>query len=223
VNLRRDGRREPDAMADATDRLDNFTDAAFAFSLSLLVIGSNAVPSSLDELRAAVADIPAFAIGFAIVAMFWNAHVQWRRLRGEGRWLSYALTLALVFLVLIYIRPLQGMASSLSTYLGGSGTRFAGDLAGLFLIYGAGFSAMSALTAGLFLDARSDPAVTPDLRRRAGGEALIWAVCAATGLISMLVALVPGFGIWSAWTYATLPLSIPLTAALYRWEEPDAA
>jgi hypothetical protein len=206
-------------MAGATDRLDAFTDAAFAFSLSLLVIGSSAAPTSLTELRAAVADIPAFAIGFGIIAMFWNAHVQWRRLRGEGGWLSYVLTLALVFLVLIYIRPLQGMASSLSTYLGGGGTRFEGNLAGLFLIYGAGFAAMSALTAGLFLDARADTAVDPAMRRRAGGEALIWGVCAATGLVSMLLSSFSGLGVWAAWAYATLPISIPLVASLYPWEQ----
>ena len=62
-----------------TSRLDNFTDAAFAFAVTLLVIGGSEAPTSLAMLARAVAEVPAFAIGFAIIAMFWFAHVRWRR------------------------------------------------------------------------------------------------------------------------------------------------
>lgn len=206
-------------MTGVTGRIDNFTDAAFAFALSLLVIGSNAAPTSLDQLRAAMTDVPTFAIGFAIIAMFWTAHLRWRRLRGEGGWLSQLLTLALVFLVLVYVRPLQGMALSLSSYLGGSGTRFSGDVAGLFLIYGAGFAAMSALVAGLFVEAWRDEAIMPIGRCEALGNALIWGICAATGLVSMLITLTPVLRYAAPWAYATLPLTIPLAAFFFRWDD----
>ncbi len=207
-------------MGEDTARLDSFTDAAFAFALSLLVIGSNAVPTSLADLRAAVADVPTFAIGFAVIALFWTSHLRWRRLRGAGGAVSMLLTLALVFLVLVYIRPLQGMALSLSSYLGGSGTEFRGDLGGLFLIYGAGFAAMSAVIAALFFEAHRDRHLDPNKRRVALGEAAIWGVCFATGLVSALMTLAPGLSFWAPWAYATLPVTIPLSAFHYPWDAP---
>ena len=63
--------------------------------------------------------MPAFAFGFAIIAMFWFAHVRWRRLRGDGDWLSTLLTLLLVFLVLIYVQPLRGMAAAVGLWFTG--------------------------------------------------------------------------------------------------------
>ena len=81
-----------------TSRLDNFTDAAFAFAVSLLVIGGARAPDNFDALVGALGDIPAFAFGFAVMAMFWLGHVRWRKLRGDGDWLSVLLTLVLVFL-----------------------------------------------------------------------------------------------------------------------------
>ena len=91
-----------------TNRLDAFTDAAFAFAVTLLVIGGSEPPTSVAMLRAAMAEVPAFAIGFAIIAMFWFAHVRWRHYRGEGGWLSMLLSVLLIFLVLIYVQPLRG-------------------------------------------------------------------------------------------------------------------
>lgn len=206
-----------------TERLDGFTDAAFAFALSWLLIGQDAPPTSLGDLHAAVADIPAFAIGFATIVVFWITHVRWRGMRGEGGPVGAALTILLVFLVLVYIRPLQGMALSLSHYLGGRGRAFQGDLGGLFLIYGEGFAAMTAATAGLFLDVARDLRVPPPVRRVARGELAIWSLLTATGLVSILISLLPGLGALAPWAYATLPATVTLVALLYRWDEPPAA
>jgi len=63
-------------------RLDAFVDAAFAFAVTLIVIGGAGVPRSYAELEAALTGGPAYAIGFALVAMFWHAHLRWRRLGG---------------------------------------------------------------------------------------------------------------------------------------------
>lgn len=99
-----------------TSRLDNFTDAAFAFAVSLLVIGGAGAPQDFEGLARALGDIPAFAFGFAIVLMFWFAHVRYRRMRGDGDWRSLLLTLLLVFLVLIYIQPLRAMAAATAIF-----------------------------------------------------------------------------------------------------------
>ena len=201
-----------------TSRLDNFTDAAFAFAVTLLVIGGTAAPTSYAMLAAAVAEVPAFAIGFATILMFWFAHVRWRRFRGDGDWLSSMLTVLLIFLVLVYVQPLQAMARSFSTFLGGGGTPFTGDVGDLFFIYGAGFVAMAAATAALFFEARRN-AELGDLQRAAvRGESFIWLILTLTGLVSIVMTRFEAVEQFAPLAYATLPISIGLFVWRYRWE-----
>jgi uncharacterized membrane protein len=208
-------------MAGATQRLDAFTDAAFAFALSLLVVGQGRIPTDLAELRAELADVPAFAIGFGVIAMFWYTHVRWRDLRGRGGALSVLLTIALIFLVLVYVKPLQAMALSLSTFLGGSGTRFKGDVGALFFIYSGGFALMSALVAALFVDA-ARAADQPDYSRSAArGEGGIWCLLALTGLASMALAVSP-WRFFSPYVYLSLWITIPIYVWRYPWPRPPA-
>ncbi|MGQ0590088.1 MAG: TMEM175 family protein [Sphingosinicella sp.] len=198
-----------------TSRLDNFTDAAFAFAVTLLVIGGSEAPSDYAMLSAAVAEVPAFAIGFAIIAMFWFAHVRWRGFRGEGDWLSVLLSVLLVFLVLIYVQPLRAMARSFSSFLGGGGTPFVGDLGDLFFIYGLGFVAMAATTAALFREARRNPELDAGNRHAAQGETRIWLILVATGLVSVLLSRFEATENFAPLAYATLPATIGLF--VWRW------
>lgn len=201
-----------------TSRLDNFTDAAFAFALTLLVIGGSAAPTDYAMLAGAVAEVPAFAIGFSIIAMFWIGHVRWRTFRGEGDWLSVLLTVLLVFLVLIYVQPLRAMARSFSSFLGGSGTPFRGDVGDLFLIYGAGFVAMAGTMAALFFEVRRNPALDGERKVVARGEAYIWLILTATGLVSILMASLEATGKFAPMAYLTLPVSIGLFTWRYDWD-----
>jgi uncharacterized membrane protein len=201
-----------------TGRLDNFTDAAFAFAVTLLVIGGTAAPTSYAMLAAAVAEVPAFAIGFATILMFWFAHVRWRRYRGDGDWLSSMLTVLLIFLVLIYVQPLQAMARSFSTFLGGGGTPFTGDVGDLFFIYGAGFVAMAATTAALFLEARRNAELGHLQRAAVRGESFIWLILTVTGLVSIVMTRFEALEDFAPLAYTTLPLSIGLFVWRYRWE-----
>lgn len=200
----------------ATDRIDNFTDAAFAFAVSLLVIGGAGAPEDFNALARALGDIPAFAFGFGVVVMFWFAHVRWRRLRGDGDWRSLCLTLLLVFLVLIYIQPLRAMAAATSIFFTGQGEGFRGNVADLFAVYGTGFVAMSATLAALFADARRNPDLGPAGRAHAKGEIAIWSILAVTGLVSILLSFTR-FGPFAAFAYSTLPISIGLFASRHDW------
>jgi hypothetical protein len=200
-----------------TGRLDNFTDAAFAFAVTLLVIGGTAAPTSYAMLESAVAEVPAFAIGFATIAMFWFSHVRWRRYRGDGDWISSLLTLLLIFLVLVYVQPLQAMARSFSTFLGGAGTPFAGDVGDLFFIYGAGFVAMAATMAGLFLEALRQRPLAADLRAALRGEGAIWLILTLTGLVSIVMSRFEATEDFAPLAYATLPISIGLFTWRYDW------
>ena len=85
----------------------------------------------------------------------------------------------LVFLVLIYVQPLRAMARSFSTFLGGGGTPFGGDVGDLFLIYGAGFVAMAATTAALFVEAQRNPALDGRAARPCAARCCIWLILVA--------------------------------------------
>jgi uncharacterized membrane protein len=202
----------------STGRLDNFTDAAFAFAVSLLVIGGAGAPANFDQLTGALGDIPAFAFGFAVVAMFWAGHVRWRRLRGDGDGLSMLLTLLLIFLALIYIQPLRGMAAAVGLWFTGKGGGFGGSISGLFAVYGTGFVAMALTMVALFWDVVRKPGLTPEERIGARGERIIWLILATTGLVSILVSMTR-YGQWAAMLYATLPVSIGLFVWRFNWAE----
>ncbi|HKX91935.1 MAG TPA: TMEM175 family protein [Sphingomicrobium sp.] len=204
-------------MGDSSSRLDAFTDAAFAFAVSLLVIGGARAPDDIDTLISALGDIPAFAFGFAVMAMFWLGHVRWRRLRGlEGDWLATLLTLVLIFLTLIYVQPLRAMAAATGLWFTGQGTGFRGSVADLFAVYGTGFVAMSLTMAALYVEALRHSWLTREERSNARGERSIWLILAATGLASILVSLTR-YGQWAAMLYATLPVTIGLFTYFHDW------
>lgn len=202
-------------MGASTQRLDNFTDAAFAFAVSLLVIGGAGAPATFDQLTNALGEIPAFAFGFAIITLFWTGHVRWRRLRGDGNQTSLLLTLLLVFLVLIYIQPLRAMAAATGLWFTGQGDGFRGSLSGLFAVYGTGFVAMALTMAALFLEAFRQE-LTPQQKRTVKGERIVWLILAATGIVSIAVSTTR-YGVWAAMVYATLPLTIGIFSARYDW------
>ena len=199
-----------------TSRLDNFTDAAFAFAVSLMVIGGAGAPENFNALVGALGDLPAFAFGFAVMALFWMSHVRWRQIRGEGDWLSTLLTLVLIFLTLVYVQPLRAMASAAGLWFTGHGRMFGGSLAGLFAVYGTGFVAMALTMAALFSDALRNPALDAEQRAGAAGERIIWLILGLTGIASILVTLTD-YGQWAAMLYMTLPVTIGLFTWRHDW------
>ena len=200
-----------------TSRLDNFTDAAFAFAVSLLVIGGTRAPDNFDALVGALGDIPAFAFGFAVMALFWLGHVRWRRLRGEGDWVSLVLTLLLVFLTLVYVQPLRGMAAATGLWFTGQGSGFRGNLTGLFAVYGTGFVAMSLTMVGLWAESLRDTDLETADGAIARGERGIWLIMALTGIVSILVSMTR-YGVLAAMVYATLPITIFWFVGRHDWE-----
>lgn len=200
-----------------TGRIDNFTDAAFAFAVTLMVVGGGGAASDGGTLESAVAAMPSFVIGFAIMALFWWSHVRWRRLRGAGDGRSLVLTLLLIFTVLIYVVPLRAMSVSFAAFLMGDLEGFRGSLGRLFTVYGMGFTAMSAITALLFRDVLRRSDIDLEGRREAIGQVWIWVILALTGLASTAMAMVPGLAPVAPSLYATLPVSIGIFAWRFDW------
>jgi hypothetical protein len=181
-------------------RADNFVDAAFAFAVTLLVIAVGDPPRSLGDLSTALLNAPAFAGGFALIAMFWWAHHSWAALRPRRDARSLLLSLAIVFVILVYVFPLRLLMQTGLSFMtggllpGGELIRSAADLRLLYVIYGVGFSALGLLYAALYGQAartlRADGAT--DRAARAAESAGSHLILLAAGLLSTgLAAVLP--------------------------------
>ena len=87
-------------------RLEGFTDAVFAFAVTLLVV-SLEVPHTFAELVQAMKGFAAFAICFAILVQIWYYHYIFSRRYGLQTTYTITLNAALVFVVLFYVYPLK--------------------------------------------------------------------------------------------------------------------
>ena len=137
---------------EAMTRLETFTDAAFAFAVTMLVVGGgDNIPTNFDEMVAAMKQVPAFAASFANILLFWYAHHVWSRRFGLDDVGSALWSFALVFVVLVYIYPLKALYSgAFHSFSGGylesyfAFTSFE-DLRTMFVIFGSAYIAMSAV------------------------------------------------------------------------------
>lgn len=144
----------------STTRLEAFVDAAFAFAVTLLVISIDTIPDSLEALVAALKGVPAFAVSFAMLALFWSAHARWSRHYGLDDTVSTTLSLSLVFLVLVYVYPLKMLFGTFFAWISQGWlpsplrvVRGLDDIAAMFMIYGIVFATLSAIMAGLYMHA----------------------------------------------------------------------
>lgn len=134
-------------------RIEAFVDAAFAFAVTLLVISIDAIPGSRDELILALKGIPAFAVSFAMIALFWHGHARYTRRYGLDDMASVLMSLVLVFLVLVFVYPLKVMFASFF-HLATAGflpanfaIRSGEDWVLVFVVFGMAFASMGTMLA----------------------------------------------------------------------------
>lgn len=203
-----------------TTRLEAFVDAAFAFALTLLVISFDAVPQSFDELVKALQAVPAFLFGFSILAMFWLAHRNWSKRFGLDTTFATVVSLALVFVLLVYVYPLRAMAAAaISAFTNGwLPSEFhidsIGKVRGLFVIYGTGFLVSNlciVLLNAHALKNADDLGLTGEERLLTRHEVGAWLIVGSFGLVSSILALtVPDRLLGMAgWVYMALALVMP--------------
>jgi uncharacterized membrane protein len=118
-------------------RLEGFTDAVFAFAVTLLVV-SLEVPKTYPELIAAMRGFPAFGICFALLAVAWYEHYRYFRRYGLETAVAVILNCALLFCVLLYVYPLKFMFTAMI----GHTTYTEQEIRTLFTIFGSGFTAV---------------------------------------------------------------------------------
>lgn len=127
-------------------RLEGFSDAVFAFAVALLVV-SLEVPKTFRELMNAMRGFVAFGVCFALLAEIWSTHYRFFRRYGlQNPWVVF-LNCVLLFFVLFYVYPLKFL---FYVMFGGGGHIESGEARTLFVVYGGGFAAVSAIFALLY-------------------------------------------------------------------------
>jgi uncharacterized membrane protein len=129
-------------------RLEGFTDAVFAFAVTLLVV-SLEVPKTFPELLSAMHGFLAFGVCFALLANVWYQHYRFfRRYALENPWVVF-LNCTLLFFVLFYVYPLK----FLFTVVFDSSGISAAEARALFTIWSLGCAAVFTVFSLLYLHA----------------------------------------------------------------------
>ncbi|MEO0574732.1 MAG: TMEM175 family protein [Pseudomonadota bacterium] len=204
-----------------TTRLETFVDAAFAFALTLLVISFDQVPQSYTELVIALRATPAFLFGFLILMMFWVAHRNWSKRYGMDTTAATLISLALVFVILVYVYPLRSMATAAVSAMtnGWLPSSFSisteAQARGLFRIYGVGFIICNVCITALNVHAyqyRDRLQLSDEEVFLTRTEIVAWLLVGSVGLLSVLltyVVPVKRIGV-CGWSYAILGVVMPV-------------
>lgn len=203
-----------------TTRLDTFIDAAFAFATTMLVISVGNIPNNFSELLLALKAIPSFLASFASVVFIWLGHRKWSRRYGIENTFTIIISFGLVFVLMIYIYPLRLVFSSLFAWIssGFFPSEFViasyADLSSLFIFYGLGFAAISALLGILFLYAynKGNTLYLTEIENiLTQYEYKSWFVMSSTAFLSAVFAIVMPLkiAIFAGFFYILLPILMP--------------
>lgn len=204
-------------------RFEGFSDAVFAFAVTLLVV-SLEVPRTFNELLVVMRGFVAFAICFTMLITLWHAQHTFFRRYGLQDNTTIVLNATLLFLVLFYVYPLKFLFTLLTSQLLGLGAEVRlpdgrveamidrAQVRDLMVVYGLGFVAVFLVFALLYRHA---------YRRRAeleldGAEVLITRgsieahlLTAGVGLLSILIVLV--------YSWEALPMAARRAGSTASW------
>lgn len=208
-------------------RLEAFMDAAFAFSVTMMVISVDRVPDNANELLAAFRHVPAFIASIAVLGLFWRGHWLWSRRYGLEDGTSIFISWTMLVTILIYIYPLKvvfgGMWYLLSNRALGQplSLQSAAQARALFAVFAIGFTAIALEIVLLNVRAyhlRGPLRFNEQERLTTLGEISGWLIPVTIGIISLMFALTlprPQVA-WSGWIYFSLALLVPLHNAYRR-------
>ena len=130
-------------------RVEGFSDAVFAFAVTLLVV-SLEVPKSVHELMAVMRGFIPFGICFALLAELWYKHYLFFRRYGlQNPWTIFLNSL-LLFFILFFVYPLKFLFFVILTQ---SSNLDAKDGRAILMVYGGGYAAVALIFALLYLHA----------------------------------------------------------------------
>ena len=208
---RRGGEEDFRWRGEDISRMEGFSDAVFAFAVTLLVV-SLEVPKTFDELLATMRGFFAFAICFALLLFVWYDHYKFYRRFGLSDITTLGLNGALLFLTLLYVYPLKFLFTMLiDQWLGFDQNEMieTSQIPLLLVVYGAGFVAIQLVLALMYLRAYSLRA-SLELDER---ELLVtreeiqgFLLNIAVGLLSMAIAVLGGIDAvaWAGYAHLLL-------------------
>lgn len=203
-------------------RIEGFSDAVFAFALTLLVV-SLEVPRSFEGLVRMMEGLPAFGVTFVFLMGIWYAHYTFFRRYGLEDGTTMVLNAVLMFVILFYIYPLKFLSTllingfllngvlGLDVYVG---IDFQGlDMSALMLIYGAAFLFIFLIIMLLHVHAlrKCDVLALSGLEMFETHDAIqAYGICVGAAVLSMGIALLgwhsssPLYAILSGMVYALI-------------------
>lgn len=201
-------------------RLETFTDAAFAFAVTMLVIAGDSIPTNYQTLMLSLKDIPSFAASIVVILFFWHGHVDWSRRYGLEDGPSIVLSGGLILSLLVFVYPLKLVFSSMFSFFSGGLLQSAfvinsaEEISGLFVFYGLGFFVTCIVIVLLYLHALGKREVLQLNDREifeTKAKAAFWCFVAGPAIISVLCAwLLPArLGVWSGFIYWLYPVITP--------------
>jgi uncharacterized membrane protein len=179
-------------------RLEGFSDAVFAFAVTLLVV-SLEVPRTYRELAVTMRGFLPFAICFTALVLIWREHYVFFRRYALQDNATVWLNAALLFVVLFYVYPLKFLFTLVVSevlHFSAAGAEPAiepAQMPALFVIYGSGVVAIYLLLALLYAHALrrgEELELTPVERFDTRSSIVSHLLAAAVGLISIGIALV---------------------------------
>jgi uncharacterized membrane protein len=131
-------------------RIEAFSDAVFAFAVSLLVI-SLEVPKNSKEVLESLRGLIPFAFCFLIIFWIWRSQYKFFRRYGLHDWTTLTINGVLLFLTLAFVYPLKFLFSSLlvpQIY-----TFRPQDFAPMIMLYNGGFAVIELIFTLMYVNA----------------------------------------------------------------------
>jgi uncharacterized membrane protein len=213
-------------------RIETFVDAAFAFSLTLLVISIDEIPDNTAELLELSKDIPAFLASAIVIGAIWVSHAEWSRTFGLQDNMTICLSLALVMLVLIFIYPIKLVFMAIFNYwtFGYLSPNFAAsggwpEVSNMFIYFAIGIMCLSLLVISLYqntLRYRDELHLVSYEIFFCKRRSIDWTVVFATALVSYVWAIVTTGPLlaWAGFLFGSLSITLPLTNRYFARFDP---